>query len=212
MQESLATQKLTKYPDDFIANFNMGDLLLNKGKTPEAIEYFERAAKSDPSSVLAASELGVALYSSGQLEKAEQQFRKALSLDRYYTDARFNLGSVLASLGKWESSAGEFKQVLVEKPDYSKALQRFGQVLTLWGDAPAKSGKDAEAIAKYREALPMLADNVDLRVRLGMAFARQDRLAESQGEFEAALQWKPDLKLAQEAIAAIKKRRAETGK
>jgi len=90
LQESLVTQKLAKYPDDFIANFNMGDLLLNKGKTPEAIEYFERAAKSDPLSVLAASELGVALYQSGQLGKAELQFGKALEIDRYYTDARFN--------------------------------------------------------------------------------------------------------------------------
>ena len=58
----------------------------------------------------------------------------------------------------------------------------------------------------------MLADNVDLRVRLGMAFARQERLAESQAEFETALRLKPDLKLAQEAIAAIRKPRAETGK
>ena len=85
-------------------------------------------------------------------------------------------------------------------------------MLVLWGDSLAKTGKDPEAVAKYQEALPMLADNVDLRLRLGMAFARQDRLTESQTEFEAALQLKPDLKLAQEAIAAIKKRRAETGK
>ena len=173
---------------------------------------YKRQAKSDPTSVLAASELGVALYSSGQLDKAEEQFRKALAIDRYYTDARFNLASVEASLGKWESSAAELKQVLVEKPDYAKASQRLGQVLTLWGDALAKSGRDPEAILKYQEAAPMLADNVDLRVRLGMAFARQDRLAESQAEFEMALQLNPDMKLAQEALAAIKRRRAETGK
>lgn len=212
LQESLASQRLAKSPDDFIANFNMGDLLLNKGKTPEAIEYFERASKSDPSSVLAASELGVALYSAGQLEKAEQQFRKALEIDRSYTDARFNLASVEASLGKFDASVDDFKQVLVEKPDYAKAGQRLGQVLTLWGDSLAKSGNDAQATAKYQEAVPMIADNVDLRVRLGMAFARQERLAESQAEFESALRLKPDLKLAQEAITAIKKRRAETGK
>ena len=33
----------------------------------------------------------------------------------------------------------------------------------------------------------MFADNVDLRLRLGMAFARQDRPTESQTKFEAAL-------------------------
>ena len=211
LQESLVVQRLAKNPDDFIANFNMGDLLLNNGKVPEAIEYFERASKSDPSSVLAMSELGAALYASGQMEKAEQQFQKALALDRYYTDARFNLASVEASLGEWEAASNDFKQVLVEKPDDARASQRLG-LLVLWGDALAKSGKDTEAIGKYQEAVPRLADSVDLRVRLGMALARQDRLAESQAEFESALQLKPDLKLAQEAVTAIKKRRAEMGK
>ena len=119
---------------------------------------------------------------------------------------------MLGSLGKFEEATGEFKKVLVERPDYAKASQRLGQVLVLWADSLAKSGKDTEAVAKYQEALPRLADNVDLRVRLGMAFARQEKLAESQGEFEAALRLKPELKLAQEAIAAIKERRTDTGK
>ena len=133
LQESLVTQRLAKDPEDFIANFNMGDLLLNKGKPPEAVAYFERAAKRDPASVLAASELGVALYSSGQLPKAEQQFRKALSLDSLYTDARYNLASVLASQGQFESAAAEFKQVLAEKPDYVEASQRAGAGAGLMG-------------------------------------------------------------------------------
>ena len=141
LQESLVTQKLARYPDDFIANFTMGDLLLNKGKTPEAIQYFERASKSDPSSVLAASELGVTLFSAGQLARAELQFRRALIIDRFYTNARFNLASVEAAEGKDEAAVIEFKKVLTEKPGYAKASQRLGQVFTMWAmrwDNPAR--------------------------------------------------------------------------
>lgn len=212
LQEAVVNQKLAKYPDDFIANFSMGDLLLNKGKPADAVEYFEKAAKSDPRSVLAASDLGVALYSAGKLEKAEDQFLRALTLDPYYTDARFNLGSVQAQLGKWDESIKQLQQVLKERPEYAKAQQRIGQVLVLWGDDLAKSGRDPEAIGKYQEALPFVADSVDLRVRLGLAYARLDRLAESQAEFETVLRLKPDLRLATEALDAIKKRRVQLGK
>ena len=59
LQESVSTQQIQKYPDDFTANFRMGDLLLTQNQAAEAIPYFQRAAQSDPRSVLAATELGV---------------------------------------------------------------------------------------------------------------------------------------------------------
>ena len=61
----------------------------------------------------------------------------------------------------------------------------------LWGDQVAKAGDDSKAIALYREAMPELASNPDLHVRLGMAYARQERLGESQTEFEAVLRIDP---------------------
>lgn len=209
LQESLVTQKLGKYPDDFTANYQMGDLLLSQGKAEAAVQYFEKAAKADKQSVIAASELGVALYTMRKLPEAEEQFKRALLIDPSYTDTRFNLASVLASEGNWEESLAGFKQVLAERPDYVKAQERIGQVLVLWGDAIAKQGKDSEAVAKYQEASPFLPDSVELHVRLGMAFARQDKLDESQAEFETVQRLKPDLQLAKDALAAIAKRKAE---
>lgn len=207
LQESLARQRLAKYPDDFTANYQMGDLLLSQGKAAVAAAHFEKAAAADPRSVFAASELGVALYSLGKLPEAEQQFQRALSIDPAYTDSRFNLASVLASEGKWEESLAGFRQVLAERPGYAKAQERMAQVLVLWGDSIAKLGNDTGAISRYREALPMLPDSLDLHLRLGMAFARQDKLDESQAEFETVLRLKPDLQLAKDALAAIARRR-----
>ena len=51
-----------RYPDDFTANYNMGDLLLSQGDTTGAIAHFESSTKADPHSALAATELGVALF------------------------------------------------------------------------------------------------------------------------------------------------------
>ena len=205
--EASAKQRLEKYPDDFGANFNMGDLLLSQNNAGGSIPFFEKACAADARSVVAASELGVALFTASKIPEAEAQFRKALAMDPAYTDARFNLASVEASAGKWQDAAADYKQVLAERPDYAKAQEHLGEVLILWGDSLAKSGHDDQAIARYREALPYRGSDVQLHGRLGMAFARMDRLDESQSEFETILRLDPNDQIAKQAIDAIQARR-----
>jgi tetratricopeptide (TPR) repeat protein len=212
LQESVSTQEIKKYPDDFTANFRMGDLLLTRNQPAEAIPYFQRAAESDPRSVLAATELGVALFAARKLPESAEMLRHALELDANYTDARFNLASVLASSGKFEESVKEYTQVLAAQPDNLKAQQLRAQAMVLWADQVAKGGDDNRAIALYREAMPELADNPDVHIRLGMAYARQERLDESQAEFEAVLRIDPKSPIARQAIDAIVARRKATGK
>lgn len=212
LQEELVKQRLQKYPDDFTANFNMGDLLLGKGDSEAAISFFEKACKAQPASALAATELGVALFGSKKLPEAEEQLKHALAIDPAYTDARFNLASVEASSAKWEAAAADFKQVLTERPDSTKAREHLGEVLILWGDQVAKSGDDPQAIAHYRDALAYRPEDVQVHGRLGMAFARAERLDESQAEFEAILRIDPKSETAKQAIEAIKARKKATGK
>lgn len=212
LQESVSTQQIKKYPDDFTANFRMGDLLLSRNQPAEAIPYFERAAQSDPRSVLAATELGAALFSAKKLPEATEMLRHALALDATYIDARYNLASVLASSGQFEEAAGEFAKVIAAQPDNLKAQQHRAEALVLWGDQVARSGDDNRAIALYREAMPELGPNPDLHIRLGLAYARRERLDESQAEFEAVLRIDPKSPIAKQAIDAIVARRKATGK
>jgi tetratricopeptide (TPR) repeat protein len=212
LQESVSTQQLQKYPDDFTANFRMGDLLLTKNQAAEAIPFFQRAAESDPRSVLAATELGAAFFAARKLPEAEAMLRHALAMDATYMDARFNLASVLASSGKFEEAVREFGQVIGAQPDNLKAQQNRAEALALWGDQMAKAGDDNKAISLYREAMPELASNPGLHVRLGMAYARLERLGESQAEFEAVLRIDPKSSIARQAIDAISARRKATGK
>jgi tetratricopeptide (TPR) repeat protein len=208
----VSAQQLQKYPDDFTANFRMGDLLLTKNQAADAIPFFQRAAESDPRSVLAATELGAAFFAARKLPEAETVLRHALAMDATYMDARFNLASVLASSGRFEDAVREFGQVIAAQPDNLKAQQNRAEALMLWGDQAAKAGDDNKAIALYREAIPELAANPDLHVRLGMAYARQERLDESQAEFDAVLRIDPKSSIARQAIDAIVARRKATGK
>ena len=76
LQEGLMRQRLEKYPDDFNANYNLGDALMNQGNAAGAMPYFEAASKANPISVVAATELGVALFAAGKLPEAEEQFKR----------------------------------------------------------------------------------------------------------------------------------------
>jgi Flp pilus assembly protein TadD len=212
LEEDMMQSRLEKYPDDFTANYSLGDILLNRGDTAGAIEHFKKAVVTDPQSVVAANELGVALFSASQPAEAEEQLKKALALDRNYTDARFNLASVEASNGEWPGAAADFTQVLKERPDDARAAQHLGEVLILWGDQQAKAHKDAEAVEHYRDALSRRPSDKDVMVRLGMALARLERLDESQQVFENLLRVDPNSDLARQAIAAIIAHRKALGK
>ena len=212
LQESVCQQQIKKYPDDFTANFRMGDILLTRNQPADAVQYFERAAQADPRSVLATAELGVALFMEKKLPESESTLRQALAVDPTYTDARFNLASVLASGGKFEEAAAEFSQVIREQPDNQKAQQYRAETLVLWGDRVAKSGDDKKAISLYSEAMPVLAATPDVHIRLGLAYARQERLDESQAEFEAVLRIEPNSPVAKQAIEAIAAHRKAKGK
>src|SRR5258706_15625317 len=95
-------QRLEKYPADFSANFNLGDLLLGQGNVAGAISCFEAASKAAPGNVVAATQLGVALVSASRLAEAKQQFARALQLDPKFTDARYDLPSTEAASREWE--------------------------------------------------------------------------------------------------------------
>jgi len=212
LEEDMMRDRLQKYPDDFTANYNLGDVLLNKGNAAAAVEYFTKASRADPGNVVAASELGVALFSASRPVEAEQQLKRALEIDTTYTDARFNLASVEASNGKWEPAAADYAQVLRERPEDGRAAQHLGEVEMMRGDQLAKGGKDAEAVVHYRASLARRPSDKDLLVRLGMALARLERLDESQQIFEALLHLDPNSELAKQAISAIIAHRKAIGK
>ncbi|HKE26910.1 MAG TPA: tetratricopeptide repeat protein [Bryobacteraceae bacterium] len=212
LEEDMMRDRLKKYPDDFTANYNLGDLLLNRGDAAAAVGYFEKASRADPGNVVAASELGVALFSASKPAEAEQQLKKAMELDTTYTDARFNLASVEASNGKWEPAAADFAQVLRERPEDARAAQHLAEVEMMWGDQLAKSGNDTDAVVHYRASLSRRPSDKDLLARLGMALARMERLEESQQVFEALQRLDPNSELAKQAIAAIIAHRKAIGK
>jgi Flp pilus assembly protein TadD len=207
LQEGLMRQRLEKYPDDFNANYNLGDALLNKGDAAGSIPYFQTAFTANPRNVVAATELGVALFSASKLPEAEAQFQAALAIEPGYTDARFDLASVQAAQGRWEAAVNEFQQVLKERPDDSKTRQHLGQALYLWGDAFAKAGNSEQAVLRYRAASEYRPPDAELRTKTALMLARLGRLPEAQTELETALKIDPNFQPAKQMLEDVLRRR-----
>jgi Flp pilus assembly protein TadD/mono/diheme cytochrome c family protein len=206
LQEGLMRQRLEKYPNDFRANYSVGDSLLTKGDAAGAIPYFQAACRANPSSVVGATELGVALFSAKRLPEAEDQFKTALALDPAYTDARFDLASVQAASGEWASAVAEFQRVLEQRPQDSRTRQHLGEALYLWGDEFAKTGNSEQALLRYRAAMELRPPDAEIHTKSALMLARLGRLAEAQTELESALKLKPDFGPAKQMLQDVQAR------
>jgi tetratricopeptide (TPR) repeat protein/mono/diheme cytochrome c family protein len=205
LQEGLMRQRLVKHPDDFTANYNMGDLLVER-EPKAAIPYFEAATKANPTNVVAATELGVALFAAGNLEEAEAQFKRAVALDGSYADAIYDLASVQAARADWDDAVAGFKQVLEVRPDNAKARQHLGAALYLWGDALAQANNPEQALARYRESASVIQAGTDMRTKMALMLARLGRFSEAKTELEAALAADVAFEPAKRLLVDIEKR------
>ena len=203
LQGAVMKRRLEKYPGDFSANFNLGDLMMEQNSPSAAVVYFRLAAEADPKSAIAAGELGAALFATDNVYDAEQQFRRALGLDPKYTDARYNLASVEANNKQWSAAAADFRTVLESNPNHKNARERLGEVLYMWGDDLSDSGEREQAVQHYREALVFRPDDPDLHFQLAAALGHLGRLTEAKTEFEAVLRLNPQSQDAKKAIAQI---------
>jgi tetratricopeptide (TPR) repeat protein/mono/diheme cytochrome c family protein len=152
LQEALMHHRLDKYPGDFSANFNLGDLMMNENNPAAALPYFRIAAEAAPDSALAAGELGAALFATGDVYDAEKQYKRALDLDPKYIDARYNLASIEATNQQWPEAVADFDKILKLNPDHKMARQHLGEVYFLWADQLHEAGDRDQAVKHYQEA------------------------------------------------------------
>lgn len=204
LQEAIMLHRLEKYPGDFTAQFNLGALMLERGRTAEAVRYLRGAVESRPDNPAALNTLGLALVSAGNVNDAAGFFERALRANPGDTHVRYNLANALVTQQRWEPAAAEFRKVLAENPDNSGARQRLGEVLRILGYQSAQKGSLEEAAAQWRESLQFRQNDAVLHSNLGAVLARLGHIREAVPEFEAALRLDPKLETARRNLEAAR--------
>src|SRR5207248_1371708 len=99
-EEALWRDNLRKNPQAWIANFRLGVLLSEEGKTDEAVPHFISAAQTEPDYAPAHYNLAMAYKRQGRAAEAASEYLAALRYNPDYAEAHNNLGNLLADQGK----------------------------------------------------------------------------------------------------------------
>jgi tetratricopeptide (TPR) repeat protein len=118
----LATLKTN--PDDVDTIVKVGNLYFDGRQYPEAIKYYQLAAKSQPKNADLLTDLGTSLWYTGDADGAIAEFQKALKYQPDHPGTLFNLGIV-----RWQGKSDPkgaveaWEELLQKNPDYPQKQQ-----------------------------------------------------------------------------------------
>jgi protein O-mannosyl-transferase len=225
---TLYTSTLTKNPGCWMAHYNLGIALNDRGKTDEAIAHYQQAIELRPGYAEAHYNLARLLAQKGQLDDAVTHYEKALEIDPADAEARNNLGVTLFGSGRVDEAITHYQEALKIRPDYAEAICNLAHALLSKGDldstiarysaclalspnqaeaqydlasALLRKGRTDEAIAHYKKVLELRPDNPDAHANLGSAFLAKGRVREAIAAYRNALRISPENVPAQSNLA-----------
>jgi|HubBroStandDraft_6_1064221.scaffolds.fasta_scaffold03974_5 cytochrome c-type biogenesis protein CcmH/NrfG len=118
----LATLKTN--PDDVDTIVKLGNLYYDGRQYPEAVKYYQLAAKSQPKNADLLTDLGTSLWYTGDADGAIAEFQKALKYQPDHPGTLFNLGIV-----RWQGKSDpqgavqDWEELLQKNPNYPDKQQ-----------------------------------------------------------------------------------------
>jgi len=111
-------------PNDFDTLVNVANLYYDARQYPEAVKYYQLAAKSQPENADLLTDLGTSLWYTGDADGAIAEFQKALKYKPDHPGTLFNLGVV-----RWQGqmdpkgAVQAWEQLLQKNPNYPQRQQ-----------------------------------------------------------------------------------------
>jgi hypothetical protein len=124
----------------------LGNALIEKGLSADAIAAYRRALDILPNHSAAHYNLGIALRAQGQLEDSMAALRRAVELKPDHVDALVNLGNALCELRRFDDAHLAFERALLFQPNNAEAHYNLGALF-------AAEGERSKAAGAYRHAL-----------------------------------------------------------
>jgi tetratricopeptide (TPR) repeat protein len=137
---------------------NLGGILGRAGKTPEAMEAYQKSAELDPPNAAQAwRNAGITLYNAGKMKEAVEPLKKATEIDPKSAQAWYLLGASLVGAMEYKQ-VGDKMQVVVQ-PGTVEAYQKAVEL-----DPSGPYGAQAK---QGLEALAQIAPGIDIKVKTG---------------------------------------------
>jgi hypothetical protein len=129
--EKLWTYTVERNPTAWLAYNNLGTVLFETGRVPEAIEQFEKALQLNPNMVEAHNNLGLALVQTGRTSEAIEHYEQALKINPHFALAHTNLGNALSQAGRTSEAIDHYEQALLVNAHDSDARANLAKLQAL---------------------------------------------------------------------------------
>jgi tetratricopeptide (TPR) repeat protein len=164
--------------DHFMAQFNLGVICAQQGKTAEALLHIEKALEIRPESV-EADKLRQVLLKQGRLKKTAQKYEQILESRPNDPNAHCALGEVFMLQGKFEESITHYSEAVRFKPDWVVPMNNLAFLLATH---PDRDIRDVDKAVSLAERVADLTNHKDEGIldTLAAAYA-------SAGQFDKAV-------------------------
>ena len=135
--EKLWTYTLEHNPTSWLAHNNLGNVLLETGRAPEAIEQYEESLQFNPNGVEAHNNLGFALDQEGLTGQAIEQYKLALKFNPHFPVTLPNLANALSQAGRTREAIAIYEQALLVNPRDSDARANLARLKALQETTPS---------------------------------------------------------------------------
>lgn len=131
-------------------HLNLGNVLLESHRYPEAAEAYASASDLMPENEELTNNLAILHKAQGDHEAAEALYRRALSLNPQYFEAHNNLGHLLVSCGRVDEALQHYFRALTLAPHNAESMRLLGLAYGALGELD----KAAEVYRQWVEQEP----------------------------------------------------------
>jgi len=199
-------QSIQLAPENSAVYNNRGNALMDLGHPDEALKDFDRAIALSPNYGAAYNNRGSARVALGQYDLAFQDFRKAVELMPRSAVPFNGRGMAHAALKRYHAAIRDLTRAISINPKYLAAYQHRAE-------AYLKLDMYKEAVADATQAMTLEseAQNADLYLLRGRAYAGDKKLNNALEDLNKAIELKPELVEAyiERGIVFIQARRFE---
>jgi tetratricopeptide (TPR) repeat protein len=184
----------TKHPDLVSVQYQLAQLLARMGRTDDAVNAFGLAAARRPDDPEIPLALASTLLHARRTEDAAMQAEQAVLLADAIMDARMK-AAAHEMAARVALVRDEFDAATQQAADAKAADPRIPMPQVVAGSIAYNDGKYEDALTAFKEAAATLQASgltlADLHLNLGNTYARLDRYAEAEAEFQEELREYP---------------------
>jgi len=182
--------------NNFLAHYNLGVTLFDKGDVDGAIKQYKDTLKINPHISGAHNNLGIIMFRIGNYTQAIYHFSAALKINPYQAEVYNNLGGVYYCKGNIKKAIECFRNATQDMPDYTIAAQKL--------NIAQNDQKNIDNLISWvRGQLKQEPNNPALYIKLGDIYRQQEDFNEAMKQYQMAVSLEPKSIPAMNGLALI---------